>query len=237
MILMFLRRFQLLVIVAACCLTAPLHAAPAEVKDGWFSPPDQAVAELPQRPAQPIAVDNAGQAPASAPVTAAATTEANATPSTGSVASKYRLGSGDKVRIIVFGEENLSGEYEIDGTGKLSLQLVGDIDAAGLSVTDVKEIIEERLRNGYLLKPSVAVEVLNYRPFYVLGEVNQPGSYPFVSGMTVLKAIAIAGGYTPRARKNRVELIRNSDPTKMGMATTDAPVYPGDVIKVQERLF
>ncbi len=107
----------------------------------------------------------------------------------------YILGTGDKVRITVFDEPELSGDFEIDASGSLSLQLIGKVKATGLNTRDLRHRIVERLRNGYLLRPQVTVDVLAYRPFYIIGDVKKPGSYPYVSGMTVVNAIALAGGY------------------------------------------
>jgi protein involved in polysaccharide export with SLBB domain len=150
----------------------------------------------------------------------------------------YRLGSGDKVRITVFNEETLSGEYEVDGSGTLNLQLIGSINVQGRSIPEVTAIIVGKLKEGYLQNPSVAIEVLNYRPFYVLGEVKEPGKYPYVSGMTVLNAIALAGGYTYRGKKDRAMVIRASDPEKKEQRVTPNDVIlPGDIIRVPERIF
>jgi protein involved in polysaccharide export with SLBB domain len=150
----------------------------------------------------------------------------------------YRLGSGDKVRLTVYNEETLSGEYEVDGSGNLSIQLIGTISAVGKTLPEVKGLIEAKLKDGYMLNPSVALEVLNYRPFYVLGEVKTPGKYPFVSGMTVLNAIALAGGYTYRGKKDKAYVIRASDPDKKeSMVKPNEVVMPGDIIRVPERIF
>ena len=150
----------------------------------------------------------------------------------------YRLGSGDKVRITVFNEESLSGEYEVDGSGTLNLQLIGAINVLGRSIPEVTAIIVGKLKEGYLQNPSVAIEVLNYRPFYVLGEVKEPGKYPYVSGMSVLNAIALAGGYTYRGKKDRAMVIRASDPEKKEQRVVPNDVImPGDIIRVPERIF
>lgn len=149
----------------------------------------------------------------------------------------YRLGSGDKLRITVYNEEEISGEYEVDASGNVSLKLVGAIPAVGRTLPDLVAIIEAKLRDGYLLNPRVAIDVLNYRPFYVLGEVNTPGSYPYVAGITVLKAIALAGGYTFRARTKGIELIRANDPEKPIIVDQNTLLLPGDIIRIKERFF
>ncbi|MBF9149672.1 polysaccharide biosynthesis/export family protein [Novosphingobium jiangmenense] len=149
----------------------------------------------------------------------------------------YRFGSGDKLRIRVYNEDTISGDYEVDSTGNLSLQLLGQVKAVGLTLTELSALIERRLREeGYMIAPKVAIDVLNYRPFYVLGEVGKPGSYPYVAGMTVLNAIALAGGYTYRAKQSKFELIRGPDNKKVSV-DVNATVLPGDIIKVNERFF
>lgn len=150
----------------------------------------------------------------------------------------YTLGSGDKVRVTVFGHEDLSGEFEVDGSGNVSLPLIRNIKAEGLTVRQLEQVIIERLSPDYLINPSVSVEVLNYRPFYIYGEVTKPGSYPFVNGMTVVNAVAMAGGFTYRARTGSVRIVRANDPQRKQMtADKDTPVLPGDVIEVPERYF
>jgi protein involved in polysaccharide export with SLBB domain len=171
----------------------------------------------------------------------AATTQAanpqQASP-TYSLDSAYRLGAGDKLRITVFNEDTLSGEYEVDGSGVLALKLLGIIPAGGRTVPEVTKSIEDKLKEGYLLNPSVAIEVLNYRPFYVLGEVKEPGKYAYVTGMSVLNAVALAGGYTYRAKQRRVLVIRANDPQKKEeVADQNTVIMPGDIIRVPERFF
>ena len=140
--------------------------------------------------------------------------------------------------MTVFGHEDLSGEFEVDGSGNVSLPLIRNIKAEGLTVRQLEQTIAERLSPDYLLNPSVSVEVLNYRPFYIYGEVTKPGSYPFVSGMTVVNAVAMAGGFTYRARTGSVRIVRGNDPQrKQVTADKDTPVLPGDVIEVPERYF
>ncbi len=152
--------------------------------------------------------------------------------------SGYKLGPGDRIRLTVFGHEDLSGEFEVDGSGNVALPLVRDVKAQGLTVRQVEQEVASRLSPDYLRNPSVSVEVLNYRPFYIYGEVNKPGSYPFVNGMTVVNAVALAGGFTYRARTGRVQIKRGNDPTGTPIdADKDTPVLPGDVIEVPERYF
>ncbi|NJO38496.1 MAG: polysaccharide export protein, partial [Rhizobiales bacterium] len=121
----------------------------------------------------------------------------------------YLLGPGDQVRVTVFRHEDLSGEFQLDGEGFFALPLVGEIQGGGRTVRDLESSIEDSFRDGgYLVNPQVSLEVLNYRPFYILGEVNQPGSYPYVNGMTVINAVALAGGYTYRASQGSITVQR-----------------------------
>lgn len=154
------------------------------------------------------------------------------------LANSYTLGPGDRVKINVFGHEDLSGEFEVDGSGMISPPLVRDIKAQGLTVRDVEKIVAERLSPDYLKNPSVSVEVMNYRPFYIYGEVNAPGSYPYVNGMTVVNAVAVAGGYTYRARQGTARITRAADKSRTPQSVDrDTPVLPGDVIEIPERYF
>lgn len=153
--------------------------------------------------------------------------------------SSYRLGPGDRVRIVVYGEKDLSGEYSVDGSGMLSFPLIGQMSAAGLSADALARAIQSRLSPDYLRDPNVSAEILTYRPFYIVGEVKTPGSYPYVSGMTVLNAVALAGGFTYRARDDKFYLNRTADGGGKEQldATPDSKVEPGDVITVRERYF
>lgn len=151
---------------------------------------------------------------------------------------EYQLGSGDLLKVTVFNQEDLSGEYTINGAGQISLPLIGDVNAKDLTAKQVEQGITNKLKPDYLLNPRVSVQVLNYRPFYILGEVKEPKSYPYVDGMTYLNAVAIAGGYTYRAKEDYVVVIRMNDPQKRELTLNmDEKVLPGDVIHVKERYF
>ncbi len=151
---------------------------------------------------------------------------------------EYRMGSGDNLRVTVFGQEDLSGRFLVDGSGFISLPLIGEVRAGGLTVREIEQAIVAKLKPDYLKNPSVSLAVLNYRPFYIIGEVKKPGSYAYVSGMKVVNAIALAGGYTYRARENRLSLTRANDPErKKQSANHDTTVLPGDIIEVPERFF
>lgn len=155
-----------------------------------------------------------------------------------SLQDAYLLGSGDRLRVTVYGEADLSGEFEVDGSGATSLPLMGNVYAQGLSLRKFEQHLVELLADGYLVEPRVNVEVLNYRPFYILGEVKSPGKYPFISGISVLNAVAMAGGYTHRARQDRVDIVRGGDPERtIRNAPETAPIFPGDIIRVPERFF
>ena len=150
----------------------------------------------------------------------------------------YQLGAGDKIRLSVFGENDLGGEFEIDGSGVVRLPLIGQVKASGLSVHDFEDKIVTMYEDGYLKDPRISVEVVNYRPFYIIGEVNKPGQYSYVSDMNALNAIALAGGYTAKADKSEVYIQRNGN-----KGETDYPsdattkIQPGDVVRIPERFF
>lgn len=154
------------------------------------------------------------------------------------VAEEYRLGVADKVRVTVFGEEALTGEFLVGGNGKISLPLIGETRAAGLTISEFQDEISDALRQGYITQPRVSAEVLNYRPFYILGEVKNPGTYPFTNELTVLNAVATAGGFTYRADMRRVSIKRGTNAGDDEFALTPSTrVAPGDTIRIRERLF
>jgi polysaccharide export outer membrane protein len=153
-------------------------------------------------------------------------------------AEHYRLGTGDKLKITVYGEEDLSGEFLVDGSGQVQLPLVGQVKAANLTIHEFVAEVTNALKVDYLKDPKVSVEVLNYRPFYIMGEVNKPGEYPFESGLNVLGAIALAGGFTYRANDNDVYVRRaGSSKEESVPADSNVKIYPGDIIRVAERIF
>lgn len=172
--------------------------------------------------------------PASAPV-ASAQGEGLPLPKDANI--DYRLGSGDKLRVIVFGEPDLSGEFDVSGSGKVALPLIGQVDAAGRTLSEFEAAVIGKLMEGYLNNPRVSVEVMNYRPFYIYGEVGSPGQYPYTNGMTVLNAIAVAGGYTYRANTNQIYITRGDGAEQAYPASQAVKVLPGDVVRVPERFF
>lgn len=149
----------------------------------------------------------------------------------------YRLGSGDKLRLIVFGEEDLSGEFDVTGAGKVSLPLIGQVQAAGMTLDEFEGEVRGKLEQGYLTNPKVSVEVLNYRPFYIIGEVDKPGQYPYTNGMNVINAVAVAGGFTYRAKQDEVYITRDGDKEKAYAADQAVKVLPGDIVRIPERFF
>lgn len=152
--------------------------------------------------------------------------------------SSYRLGSGDKVRLITYGEESLSGEFEVSGAGTIALPLIGEIKAAGLTPTELQAQVSSTLRNGYLKDPRVSVEVLTYRPFFILGEVNKPGEYAYANGLTIMNAVAMANGFTYRANTHKVILRHGADGVEREYSLDSTmPVGPGDTIRIKERRF
>jgi polysaccharide export outer membrane protein len=153
-------------------------------------------------------------------------------------AGPYQLASGDRLRIIVFGQDNLSNIYAVDGGGRISMPLIGTIEVRGRTTQQLERAIEAKLQAGYLREPKVSVEIDAYRPFFVLGEVTSSGQFPFVSGMTVQTAVAIAGGFTPRGQRDYAEVTRMMH-GRLVTATVPItyPVQPGDTIVIKERWF
>jgi polysaccharide biosynthesis/export protein len=150
----------------------------------------------------------------------------------------YRLDAGDKLRVVVYGQEGLTNTYAIDAGGSITMPLIGAVPARGRTPAGLAAQITAKLRNGYIREPSVAVEIEAYRPFFILGEVAAPGQYPYVPNMSVESAVAIAGGFSPRARRDRVTLthIDNSGSTRTVVPLGTA-LGPGDTVLVGERWF
>jgi polysaccharide biosynthesis/export protein len=150
----------------------------------------------------------------------------------------YTLASGDRIRVLVFGQDALSNIYAVNSSGNISMPLIGSVKAQGETTAALERRVETKLRDGFLREPKVSIEVDTYRPFFVLGEVTAAGQYPYVAGMTAETAVAIAGGYTPRANKYEVDLTRvvEGHPVTASVPV-DQPVKPGDTIYVRERFF
>jgi len=150
----------------------------------------------------------------------------------------YRLDSGDQVRVIVYNEQSLSTVYAVGDNGMISFPMIGEIKARSLTVEELQKEIKKGLGNGILKDPSVSVEVSQYRPFFIVGEVSKPGEYPYATGLNVLTAIAMAGGYTVRADKDRMTVVRSQEghPAEWH-ADRLTDLRPGDVVVVPERFF
>ena len=149
-----------------------------------------------------------------------------------------RLDAGDKLRVVVYGQEGLTNTYAIDAGGSITMPLIGSVPARGRTPAGLAAEISAKLRNGYIRDPSVAVEIESYRPFFILGEVAAPGQYPYVPNMSVESAVAIAGGFSPRARRDRVTLTHTDGSGSMRVVVPlGTPLSPGDTVLVGERWF
>jgi len=150
----------------------------------------------------------------------------------------YTLDSGDRLRIVVFGQDGLSNSYAVDASGHIAMPLIGSVLARGATTDQLALRVADRLRQGFIREPHVAVEIEAYRPFFILGEVTQPGQYPYVANMTVEIAVAIAGGFAPRAFRPAVVVTRLVDGQQVRMSVPiTCPLRPGDTVYVQERWF
>ncbi len=178
-------------------------------------------------PAPVPAAASARVSPAEPSVTAAATAPAD-----------YVLGPADKVRITVYGEPALTAEYFVSSAGTVNIPLAGDVQAAGKTLSVFRDSVVKSLQDGYLKDPKVSVEVLTFRPFYILGEVVKPGQYPYTSGLTVFNAVATAGGFTYRANTHRVFIKRAGTGGEQEIPlTSQTTIAPGDTIRIPERFF
>jgi len=150
----------------------------------------------------------------------------------------YHLDAGDKLRVVVYGQEGLTNTYSISAGGTITMPLIGSVPARGRTPSGLAADIAARLRNGFIREPSVAVEIDAYRPFFILGEVQAPGQYPYVPNMTAESAVAIAGGFSPRARRDRVTLTHtDTSGTSRAVVPPGTPIGPGDTVLVGERWF
>jgi polysaccharide export outer membrane protein len=156
----------------------------------------------------------------------------------GAATAPYTLDSGDKLRVTVFGQPDLSGEFSVDGSGNIAIPLIPPVAAGGLTTNELQESIADALGRTLLRNPNVSVQVTEFRPFFILGEVTKAGQYPFVNGMTVQSAVAIAGGFSYRANQDSVHVTRKQGDRLVELdLPTGAPVRPGDTILVKERYF
>jgi polysaccharide export outer membrane protein len=156
------------------------------------------------------------------------------------IVQSYLLGAGDRMRITVFGEDRLSGEFTVNNVGQLSFPLIGNIDATGKTLAQVQATIHDRLASGYVNDPRVTAEFVNFRPYFVLGEVGRPGQFPYADGLTLRQAIAAAGGFTYRAKRSRVYITSPGKATEEQVdldANSGRVIRPGEVIRIGERFF
>jgi protein involved in polysaccharide export with SLBB domain len=151
---------------------------------------------------------------------------------------EYRLGTGDEIKITVFDEPNLSGSFVVDGQGAITMNLIDQVMVSNLTLAEVQKLIETKLKDGWMRDPKVTAEMTKGRPYYILGEVNRAGEYPFTAGLTVMKAIAAAGDFTYRADKKRIMIKSHDSPVEREVVLTPTtPVRPGDTIRIRERFF
>jgi polysaccharide biosynthesis/export protein len=150
----------------------------------------------------------------------------------------YHLDAGDRLRVVVYGQEGLTNTYAIDAGGSITMPLIGSVPARGRTTAGLAAAISAKLRAGFIREPSVAVEIEAYRPFFILGEVAAPGQYPYVPNMTVESAVAIAGGFSPRARRDSVTVTHtDASGTERFVVPPGSPISPGDTVLVSERWF
>lgn len=216
---------------------APMASAPPQPLY-QNAPPQPAPIYQPQRPAQANAPTDYGYKPLPGGAAPQAGYGGYQMAPSGPSNPGYLLGAGDKLRLTVFEETDLSGDYTVDGTGFVRLPLVGQIRAAGYTTQQLEGAIAGALSQGYLKSPRVAVEVSIYRPFYIIGAVSRPGQYPYINNMNALNAIALAGGFTPAAVESVLYVRREGTNREMKMATDrSTPIYPGDVVRVDSTVF
>jgi polysaccharide export outer membrane protein len=209
---------------------APYQPAPSSAAYGYKPDMAPAAPAYPQAPAYPSATNLPRDAYAyyqpQQPVSGA-----RANPD-------YMLGTGDKVKLTVFGETDLSGDFPIDGSGNVSLPLIGQVRAAGYTAGQLEAVVRNAFMQGYLKSPRISVEVSTYRPFYIIGAVNRPGQYPYVDHMNAMNAIALAGGFTPTAVESVVFVRREGSNEEVEVPVDrSTEVRPGDVVKVHNTLF
>lgn len=149
----------------------------------------------------------------------------------------YRIGIGDKLKISVYGEDNLSGPVEVNAFGQVSLPLIGEMPATGMALNEFRDSVSRRLADGYIKNPKVTVEMTNYRPIYVHGEVKNGGEFQFKNGVSLRDVVAMAGGYTYRADQSYLYIGREGEPDVAVRLPADVPVLPGDNIRIPERFF
>jgi polysaccharide biosynthesis/export protein len=227
-----MRHFQALTMLLATVLSGcsalppfpPLQRVATAPVQEVVVPAPQPVQRAPVAAVRPQAVHQVALAPVALPPAAPD--------------ERYTLDSGDKLRVVVFGQEGLTNSYAVDAGGNIIMPLIGPVSARGLTTLQLGNAISAKLRQGYIREPHVAVEVDTYRPFFILGEVTFPGQYPYVANMTVETAVAIAGGFSPRAKRNEVNIARPyGGQIVRGTVPVFTAVRPGDTIIIAERWF
>lgn len=152
--------------------------------------------------------------------------------------SQYQLGSGDRVSISVFGQDDLSMEVRLPDVGTINYPFLGEIKLVGMTAAEVEQLIYDGLLGDYLINPSVSVSIIEYRPFFIDGEVKRPGGYPYQPGLSVNKAAALAGGYTERAARDKITIVREKDGQTFEFTVTVSDmIQPGDIITINQRFF
>jgi polysaccharide export outer membrane protein len=190
----------------------------------------------PQQPASAQSVEPAAAAPAAGAVPSYMPPLSSQVAAP--VSTNYQLGAGDRVRVTVYGETDLSGEFFVSQQGIVAYPLIGEVPAAGRTLSQFQDDVAEKLKQGFIKDPKVSAEVLNYRPFYILGEVMRPGTYPYSADMTVMNAVATAGGFSYRANTRRVFIKRAGESVEKALRLdAGMMVQPGDTVRIGERLF
>ena len=236
--MLVVRAFRLSIIAAALALSGCMHTTgPVAVGQPGSNLDDMAYGRPYAYSSAPPA-RSAGAIGALRNAFAAAPSSGYAVPAPARYDAAYRLDAGDKLRVVVYGQDGLTNTYTVDAGGTINLPLIGMVSARGRTTSELAAEIGAKLRNGYIRDPSVAVQIESYRPFFILGEVAAPGEYPYVPNMTVESAVAIAGGFTPRASHDEVTLT-HTGPSGTARYTVPlgTPISPGDTVMVRERWF
>lgn len=248
----FVRAFRIPIIVVTAALalsgcmrtTGPVAVGPQNDLDSMAygqpdtSPPPSAVAASGGGAIGAVRAAFASSSPGAPPPVVVASPAAYAEPAPLRYDRPYHLDAGDKLRVVVYGQEGLTNTYAIDASGSITMPLIGSVPARGRTTAGLAAEISAKLRRGFIREPSVAVEVEAYRPFFILGEVAAPGQYPYVPNMTVESAVAIAGGFSPRARRDSVTVTHtDASGTSRYVVPPGSPVSPGDTVLVSERWF
>jgi polysaccharide export outer membrane protein len=224
--------------------TGPVAVAPSSDLDSmaygqpYNSPPPSVVMDSSGGAIGALRASFASSPQGAPPPVVVASPAAYAEPSPVRYDRPYHLDAGDKLRVVVYGQEGLTNTYAIDASGSITMPLIGSVPARGRTTAGLAAEIAAKLRRGFIREPSVAVEVEAYRPFFILGEVAAPGQYPYVPNMTVESAVAIAGGFSPRARRDSVTVTHtDASGTARYVVPPGSPVSPGDTVLVSERWF